>query len=102
MECRLTRANQGHGSCAIRVHRIGPRAGTPDQGNVAVYRDCGNLGQLAVAVERRFGNAINQEWPPGRQDLAVNGKSVVSLDGRICTSPGVSASCRRRGQSYHQ
>jgi hypothetical protein len=64
VKCRLACANQGHGSCTIRVHCIGTRAGTPDQRNVAVYRDCGHLGQLAVAIERRFGNAINEERPP--------------------------------------
>ena len=90
VECRLACANQGHGSCAIRVHCIGTRTGTPDQRNVPVYRDCRNLGQLAVAVERRFGNAINKERPPGRQNLAVNRKCIRSLDGRICTLPGMS------------
>ena len=65
VECRLACANQGHGRRAIRVHGIGARAGTPDQRNIAVYRDCGHLGQLAVAVERRFGNAVNKQRPPG-------------------------------------
>ena len=93
MECRLACANQGHGSCAIRVHCIGARAGTPDQRNVAIYRDRGHLRQLAVAVECRFGNAINEERPPGRQNLAVNRKCVVSLDGRICTHPVMGGYC---------
>jgi hypothetical protein len=72
VECRLACANQGHGSCAIRVHLITTGAGTPDHRNVAVYRDCGHLGQLTLPVERRLGNAINEERPPGRQNLAVN------------------------------
>ena len=87
MERRLVRDQQGHGSCAIRVHCIGTRAGTPDQRNVAVYRDCLQLGQIAVAVERRFGNAINEERPPERQNLPVNRKCVGSPDGGICTLP---------------
>jgi len=65
VECRLGCANQGHSSRTIRVHCISTCAGTPDQRNVAVYRDCGHLGQLAAAVERRFGNAINEDRPPG-------------------------------------
>jgi hypothetical protein len=32
------------GTSTIRVHCIGTRAGTPDQRNVAIYRDCGRLG----------------------------------------------------------
>src|SRR5260370_1541063 len=89
VECRLACANQGHGSCAIQVHGIGTRAGTPDQRNVSMYCGCRRLGQLAVAVERRFGNAINEERPRGRQNLAVNRKCVGPLDGRICTPAGV-------------
>ncbi len=89
VECQLVFANLGNGSRAIRVHCIGARAGTPDQRNVAVYRDCGHLGQLTLAVERRFGNAINEEGPVGRQNLTVNRKSVGSLDGGICTLPGM-------------
>ena len=87
VECRLACANQSHRSCAIRVHCIGTRAGTPDQRNIAVYRDCGHLGQLAVAVERRFGNAINKERPSGHQNLPVNRKCVTSFDSGICTLP---------------
>ena len=89
VECPFVFANLGQGSRAIRVHRIGARAGTPDQRNVAVYRDCGHLGQLTPAVERRFGNAINEDGPVGRQNLTVNRKSVGSLDGGICTLPGM-------------
>ena len=89
VECRLACANQGHCSGAIRVHCIGTCAGTPDQRNVAVYRDCGHLRQLAAAVERRFGNAIHEERPPGRQNLTVNRKCVGSLNGRICKPAGV-------------
>src|SRR6266446_1820678 len=87
VECQFVFAKLGHGSRAIRVHCISARAGTPDQRNVAVYRDCGHLGQLTLAVERRFGNAIYQQGPVRRQNLTVNCKSVGSLDGRISTLP---------------
>ena len=87
MECRLAGANQGHGSGAIRVHCICACAGTPDQRNVAVYRDCGHLGQLAVAVEHRFGNAINKERTSGCQNLPVNRKCVTSFDSGVCPLP---------------
>src|ERR1700719_2332271 len=60
VEWRLACANQRHRSRTIRVHRISAGAGTPDHRNVAVDRHCGHLRQLAIAVERRVGNAINE------------------------------------------
>jgi hypothetical protein len=93
VERLLILINQGHGAGAIRVQLIGAYARTPDHGKAARHGYSINLCQIAVAVERSLGNAIDGERPTGGQNLTVNCEGVLTLDGRIGT-PSAVGSCR--------
>ena len=93
VEWLLILIHQGHGAGAVRVQLIAAYARTPDHRQVASHGYSINLGQIAVAVERSLGNAIDGNWPARGQNLTVNCEGVLTLDGRIGTASGMGG-CR--------
>src|ERR1700747_285642 len=98
----LALADEGHRSCAIRIHIVSSRSGTQDQGDVAIHGYRVHLHEVAVTIKSCLCDAINYERSVWCKNLSVNNESVSSFDGDIRTFVGMSADRRRQGQSHSQ
>jgi hypothetical protein len=63
IEGRHIPVDKSHSARAVRVNCVCARSRPPANRDVTVYSNCINLGEVPLAVEPGFGDAINQKGP---------------------------------------